>query len=163
MPYKALGGFSKNGGAWGFNGRTVEDAINAELDKLAEETRQLFTETARTWRRQPKFIVKSSQFERKVYTLDKIYSYVSAGTKPHLIRPKKAKNLRFRLGGFRAKTRPGVIAPSPGSRATGPFISTKEVMHPGVQARNFDDMIAKEMDRKIPKRIEDAINNATRK
>lgn len=70
---------------------------------------------------------------------DQIYNWLNEGTKPHVIRAKNAPYLRFRVGGFIAKTRPGSLFSGPGSPATGPMVSKKQVWHPGTEPRKWTE------------------------
>jgi len=74
-----------------------------------------------------------------VDTDDEIYTFVHEGTKPHVIRPKAGKRLRFQ-GTYTAKTAPGVIQSRQGG-ASGEFIYSAGVNHPGTKARNFTKAI----------------------
>lgn len=73
-------------------------------------------------------------------TDSKIYLYVTRGTRPHIIRPKRAKALAF-SSRFRAKTAQGYIRSYKGGRSGKPVFA-KEVKHPGTQARGFEEAIA---------------------
>lgn len=71
----------------------------------------------------------------------KIYQYVSRGTRPHTIRPKKAKVLRFNKK-YRAKTKPRVLGSTRGGSSP-PMVVAKVVHHPGTEARLFEEEIAR--------------------
>lgn len=64
---------------------------------------------------------------------------LNKGTRPHPIRPKRAKVLRFKVGG-RAKTRPGYIGSTRGSPGKTP-VASKRVMHPGTEPRAWTEAI----------------------
>lgn len=125
-------------------------ALNA-LRKQATPIRADFRETVKTWKRKPKFETKvslaGSRMTVTVYTTDPIYGYVDKGTKPHVIRPVKAKALHF-VTGYSAKTTPRVIGSREGG-ADGDEVFTKEVQHPGTKAREFDKIIARKWQRKF--------------
>ncbi|MDI9548188.1 MAG: hypothetical protein QM346_11390, partial [Chloroflexota bacterium] len=89
------------------------------------------------------------------------YRYVAEGTKPHAIRPKRARMLAF-PGTYRAKTTPGVI----GSQAGGGSGETRyasAVAHPGTQAREFHKLIAKKRQSSFKREMEEAMREAARK
>jgi hypothetical protein len=70
-----------------------------------------------------------------VDTFDEIYEMVHEGTRPHLIRAKKKKTLKFQ-GTYSAKTTPGVIQSKSGG-SSGPSLYRQVVRHPGFKGRNF--------------------------
>lgn len=106
-----------------------------------------FEATTATWKHKPVFTVDVSTKGQGpavlVGTSDQIYGYVNDGTKPHVIRPKRGRVLRF-ASGYTAKTSPGVIGSGAGG-ASGGAIFSRQVNHPGTKARNFDEIIAKKM------------------
>jgi len=98
-----------------------------------------------SWKRKPKFVRKraarrGNRIDGDVTTRDEIYGYVTGGTRRHVIRPRKARRLAFR-GGYRAKTRRRVLGSHRGG-AYGPLRFAKQVMHPGTEAREFQQEIA---------------------
>jgi len=70
------------------------------------------------------------------------YALVNAGARPHVIRPRHARILKFQRG-YRAATRPRVIGSHAAARY-GPVVTAQAVHHPGFEAREFDETIAKE-------------------
>jgi hypothetical protein len=100
--------------------------------------------TTRTWDHKVDFraelnINPNGGVSITVDTDDEIYEFVHEGTKPHVIRPKAGKRLRFQ-GTYTAKTVPGVIQ-SKGGGASGEFHYSAGVNHPGTKARNFSKAI----------------------
>lgn len=115
-----------------------------DMRKVGTGIKADFEKTTATWKTPVKFeeqISLSGGPQVEIFTLSKIYGYVDQGTRPHVIRPKKAKALRFQSG-YKAKTTPGII----GSSAGGPFgdvVFSKAVNHPGNAPRNFSKEIQK--------------------
>lgn len=70
-----------------------------------------------------------------------IYGYVEHGTRAHQIVARRAKRLRFGVGGS-PKTRPGFVG-STGGRAGSGAVFRQVVHHPGTKARNFSALIRK--------------------
>jgi hypothetical protein len=71
-----------------------------------------------------------------------------SGTRPHIIRPRRAKVLRFKWGGpgsYRAKTIKGGRFRGPGKVQGGKTVYRKKVMHPGFEARHFTERINKDL------------------
>lgn len=123
-----------------------------------------FEATTKSWKHKPVFTVDVSTKGQGpailVGTDDEIYRYVNDGTKPHPIFPKRAKVLRFQ-GGYSAKTSPGVIGSGSGG-ASGPTLFRPYVQHPGTEARNFDEVIAKKWQSRFRQEMEAAMAEATR-
>lgn len=116
-------------------------AIDNGLDNLAELARVDFETTVETWENPPEFTIEEKPGERIVGTDNEVYGFVNNGTPPHIIVGKPGKGLAFSPGG-RPKTTPGVIGSTSGSRGSGVIVRPR-VNHPGTEARNFDQAIAK--------------------
>jgi hypothetical protein len=141
--------------------------MSKAVDKSADDMLADFRKTTRTWKTDVKFYArpKGGRLGRRdlvitVYTNSQIYQYVEAGTKPHTIRPKKAKALKF-LSNYRAKTRPGFIGSGSGG-ASGDDVFAQEVHHPGAKARNFAAIIAKRHAPRFKKNVDAAMARAAR-
>lgn len=115
--------------------KAVQQAVQEEAKNIKRE----FEATTRTWRHKPTFIIDHNATEPNVYTFDKIYAYVSGGTRPRTIKPRKAKLLRFNSV-FRAKSVPNKLTARAGFSGP-PVAFRKEVKHPGIKARHFDKLI----------------------
>lgn len=124
-----------------------DKAMERALDKTGKAMIRDFKRTVATWEDKPAFSILSRSYKigRRgvsitVGTRDKIYRYVSRGTPPHIIRPRKAAALAF-PGKFTPKTAPGRFLSKPGSRG-GETVFAKEVRHPGTEARKFEELVA---------------------
>lgn len=137
----------------------LKTAVNSALDKVAKGTQSDYKETYRTWTRvRPDArITTPSDGQRLVSVADKIYRYVDWGTRPHMIRPKRAKFLFFSRS-FRAKTTPNVIGSSAGSRGQRDTFA-KSVKHPGIRARRFTEAIYSKRKYELQKEVNKAIGN----
>jgi hypothetical protein len=135
------------------------------LRSISKDVRKDFEATVKTWEHKPRFeeaiSLKGAGPQFLVGTDDEIYKFVDKGTKPHIIRPKKARALHF-MGGYRAKTKPNVIGSSSGG-ASGPEVFTKHVNHPGTKARGFEEAIGKKWDKQFKKRMHTAMKKAAKK
>ena len=91
-----------------------------------------------------------------------IYTYVDQGTKPHPIRPVRAKMLRFRTG-YQPKTlaRPARTVAG-GGTTTGPEVRAMLVKHPGSKAREFSRTIAEDIRPDFEKIIEQTFRRVSR-
>lgn len=131
-------------------------AIENALEGTAKAIKVDYLVTAQTWQHKPRFdITNPGNYTREIATSDEIYGYVDLGTRPHIIRPRNASQLRFQSG-YKAKTSPNVIASRPGGKF-GPTVYTREVKHPGTQARGFSKAIAKKWNREWPRNLQRAI------
>lgn len=123
--------------------KVIEGAKNNAL--------RLFRGTVRTWTRKPRFEadvnVSGDTVEMIAGTDDRIYSFVNFGTKPHIIRPRRAKALAF-FSKYRAKTQPGSLKSGPGG-ASGNRVFAKFVNHPGFKGRRFTDEVARLTEEKL--------------
>lgn len=133
-------------------------ALNNVIDRAEKD----FSKTVATWKKKPSFIKRKaskSKLMAQVYTQDEIYTYVVRGTKAHVITPKRAPVLRFQTG-FTSKTVPRRISSRRGG-ASGNFVAAKKVRHPGTEARDFDIVIAEQLQPVLVKEAVGAIKKAT--
>ena len=122
--------------------RIMRNALRTEARHIKKE----FEKTTATWdhdvdfREHTHLKLSYSVMSVEVETDDEIYHFVSGGTKPHDIRPKKQGGTLAFQSGYKAKTSPRQI----GSRSGGSFGATvfaKAVKHPGTKAREFPEVI----------------------
>lgn len=140
--------------------KKMDRAINNALDGSALAAKVDFDTTTRTWRRRPGFLIKTPRYGvRDIYTIDAIYSYVSGGTRAHIIRPKKrGGRLAFFRSGFRAKTRHQYIGSNKGKQAGSDFVTPQSVMHPGNKPRELDVAIQKKWQKQLSKTLQRSID-----
>ena len=156
------------------NQRIVQDSIAQMMTKkTAPEVKTLFRKTVFGWKNKPAF--KQKLTRRAGYMSETIwaegpsadqYQMVNFGTPPHIITPRgSGYPLKFKWGGtgsYKASSRPGIIQ-SKRHYKTGPVVRLASVNHPGSEARNFDQAIAKEYAPTFRKDIQDAIGVAAAK
>lgn len=116
--------------------KAIEDSAKVVEKGILKD----YEATTRTWDHKVNFraemtINPNGGVSITVDTDDEIYTFVHEGTKPHVIKPKAGKRLRFQ-GTYTAKTVPGVIQSKQGG-ASGEFVYSAGVNHPGTKARNF--------------------------
>jgi len=95
-----------------------------------------------------------------VYTDSEIYALVNAGSPPHPIYPRKGGFLRFKPG-YRPATTPGQLRSRRAYRS-GKYVIARSISdpeHPGFEARNFDELVAKEYDPQFVKDMQEAVNS----
>ena len=140
-------------------------AYEGALRETAEEIKKDLEAVTRTWEHEVKFTVRVIKRRDRlgitVSTKDKIFAYLNYGTKAHVIRPKRARVLRFQSG-YSAKTRPGFIGSSPGG-ASGDTVFAQSVNHPGTAPRGFDKIIAKRRQKSLQSKMNHAMAVAARK
>lgn len=132
-------------------------AAEAQLDVSAKEASDLLAKPTSTWNHKPKMRTVRGRLWRAAGTNDRIYRFVSQGTRKHTIRGKNGRLLAF--GPSRPKTRPGSLNARGGSRKkASTFVN--QVNHPGTKPRRFDDAAAKKLQRGLKKQMQDAITKA---
>lgn len=136
-------------------------AITNALNGAAKGVKVDFGVTTQTWDHRPEFAIDApSEFVREVSTDDDVYSMLNEGTRPHEIRPRKARLLVFQTP-FRSKTLPNEIMGRRGSKG-GATVRAKVVHHPGTAARNWTKVIKQKWDRQLPVLLQRAIDSTVR-
>lgn len=147
------------------NTRAMMKELTGEMKDIHKEVDKDFDSTVKTWENKPKFDREFSSRPNQIRfftgTSNEIYGYVSGGTKPHRIVPKRAKVLHFQ-GNYQAKTSPGSIPAGPGG-ASGPEVFSKGVMHPGTKPRNFDKQIAQKWKKSFKQRLVKTMKDVAKK
>lgn len=130
--------------------------VTNTMSALAKAIKVDYDVTTQTWDNRPKVtIAGSGPDEREIAVQSAIYAMLEGGTKPHLIRPRRAKVLAFRSP-FRAKTVPNQIMSGPGSQGS-TDVFTKAVRHPGTKPRNWSKVIAQKWRKQAPVVMQRAI------
>jgi len=148
-----------------------DDAIRLELlngmRKFGTQVKKEYEKTVTTWNDKPKFgyeIALDSQGPTMIAGVTgggagaEHWRYVNEGTRPHVILPKGDYPLAFQSG-YNAKSTPGLISAKAGG-SYGDVVYARGVMHPGTEARNFDEVIQKEMTPRFKRAMEDAMKKA---
>jgi len=137
-----------------------QKVIEAQLNAAAKDIQTQFQKTTAAWDEQVTFRIEKKGTDtrpvRLVLAENDVYYYVARGTERHLIEPRQAKFLRFATG-YTPKTRPGVIGSFAGG-PTGPVVFAGAVEHPGSEARNFDKLIATDVQKRFPGMVLKAID-----
>lgn len=145
-----------------FRSSVFRDAVRAEAEAIRDEIFKDFDATVKTWNHKPTFAggvtVKGQQISIEIKTDDKVYGYVTEGTKKHIIKPVRAKRLRFQSK-YKAKTTPKVIGSKSGGKS-GPVVFAKVAHHPGTKARKFNETIAKKWNPIFKRRMQAALDRA---
>lgn len=146
--------------------RIRQAIIDAQNDLTGPKLIGLFQKTTTGWDNEPDFISKridtASQLGIYVYPSGQYadqYALVNEGAKPHLIRPKRARMLRFQRG-YRAATIPRVLS-SRAKERSGPVVGAHVVHHPGFEPRKFTETIADTHKDEFERDMQEAIRGAT--
>lgn len=142
----------------------ILNALRAEGKEIIDD----YNQTVQTWRNKPTFeqaISLSGGDATVLVTPDgpnrQQFEYVDKGTRPHIIRPRRATVLRFK-GAYRAKTQPGVIGSGPGG-ASGADVYRQFVNHPGTEARRFSEIIEQRRRKRFQAAMVDAMQRGMEK
>ncbi|MBA3867775.1 MAG: hypothetical protein H0X30_01325 [Anaerolineae bacterium] len=146
-------------------GQEYVTAMKKAAQKTADLTKRDLESTTRTWKHKPKFAVvvgeNAAAYVVFAGTNDQIYRYVDEGTKPHDIKPKRSKFLRF-SSGYTAKGKTGVIGSQPGG-SSGDNVFSQGVHHPGFAGRHFTVLIAKRRQKTMEQEMSQALAKVARK
>lgn len=123
----------------------------ATKDIITDEALPLFEKTTRTWRNQPRFAARKAYHGYGV-TVDPEYPFewINRGTRVRYATMSKD---------WASKTKPNVIASYKGAGRV-LFVSRKRP-RPGIQARNFTDIIMRRVQARAAGRMRDALNEAS--
>ncbi len=134
------------------------DAAKLGMQDAAEAAILDFEKTTATWSHQPNFTMKEQRDGFLVGTDDDVWSILDHGSRAHLIVARRAKRLRFGVGGS-PKTRPGFIGSQSGSPGSG-AVFARAVQHPGTKARGWSRLIAAKYKAQLQRYIEARIREA---
>lgn len=157
----------------------TDSVMRQELKSVVEDTsielKGYFEGVVKAWTTKVRFrrVTRVSPYliSARVFAVGKnknIWQYVDEGTKPHVIKPKNAPRLSFKLG-YSARTAPGVgKGGSPNAnagtgQATGDRVFAMQVQHPGTKARQFAKTFNARLSPSYTRRIEAAIRRAVRR
>lgn len=136
--------------------------IDAQNNVTKRKLTDLFKQTTEGWQDPPQFssrrIDTSSQLGIRVYPSGKNadkWALVNEGARAHIIRPRRARLLRFQTG-YKAGTKVRTLR-STAYQRSGKFVQTKLVHHPGFEAREFTQTIADEHEPEFNQDMQDAI------
>jgi len=143
----------------------VERIADTMKNKTAPELKKVFRGTVFGWSEKPSFQQKlerrATSISMTVYTNNKIYSLVNAGSPEHPITSKRGGFMLHFKKGYRASTKPGSLVSSRKYRSL-PWWTAQTVNHPGFTPRKFDELIAKGYDPKFREDMQDAFAKASK-
>lgn len=89
------------------------------------------------------------------------FKWLNLGTKPHTIRARRAKYLRFQTG-YQPGSKPNQTFTSKPRKADGAFVQKKQVHHPGFPARNWSKLIVDAHQKPFERWMEAAMRQAAK-
>lgn len=141
--------------------KAVLDAIERANEVEAKEVEKDLLKPTATWQHAVEARINKTKTGFTILIRDKVYAMVEGGTKPHVIRPKRAKALRFNSR-FRSKTVPNKLTSRKGMSRP-PVRFAKEVKHPGTKPRNFKKVAKERSQKRYPKTLRRFIKEALKK
>lgn len=147
--------------------------MQLELLQIGNEWRTYFLRAVSDWKGKPRFQIKVtnrnnrlSLFVEPTGEFAQRWRWVDEGTEgPYKIRAKPSNpsgKLKFRAG-YSPRTRPVAQANVGTGRATGDWVQTQEVTHPGIEAREFTRAYANRIKPEFARRINNAIRRGIRR
>jgi len=147
--------------------------ILTELNNIGSDMRDYYQDVTASWKTKTTFNVylKVTPELISVYVDPKsdIFRYVDEGTgqraggSAYIIRPKRpGYPLRFR-GGYNARTQPVARYDVGDGTSSGNYVSTYEVLHPGITPREFTKTAQENIKRRFKRDIENALRRGARR
>lgn len=152
----------------------VRQELEAALDGEGRASARELEKTTMGWRgRKPRFdyIYEVSGNDASLlvgptgdqHAVNK-WRWLDEGTRPHIIRARRAPFLRYRLG-YIAGSRPGTLRTKRGYHTGGPGLwrMSRAVRHPGTEARGWSALVQRRRKPKFIKAMNDALRRGMRK
>lgn len=153
--------------------RAVRQAVFEAADELNDKAETAVSD----WKHKPRFqvqrVITPSMISVTISPAGRnatIFNYVDQGTKgpyriPKFIRPEtqtaKPVLLKFRTG-YNARTAPVAKHHQGSGRASGAWVSKRQVTHPGIRARKFLTTFEEELRPSLNRRVDNGIRRAVR-
>lgn len=151
--------------------KTLRKELSEALHETGDELKKMHQDAVRDWKHRPKFKLtyalekdRMSVEIRPAGQHKRIYRFVDAGTRgPYIIRPKKpGGRLRFQTG-YDAKTMPIAKGHVGTGGYSGEWVSASQVVHPGIEAREFSKTFTEDIRPQFIQAIENAFRRALRR
>lgn len=157
--------------------KTVRNQVRVGLKRVGKRVQKAFERVVSNWRNKPGFRFQVGSGPKQLFLrvqvtgsrkAKRIWNWIDkTGTKPHIIRPKRAKVLRFVWGGpgsYLAKTGAGPARfGGPGTVKGGKVVFTKQVNHPGFKARKFGEAILKDTEPELDREVRNGYRRGLRR
>ncbi|MFZ9755850.1 MAG: hypothetical protein ACO3DK_07455 [Bacteroidia bacterium] len=137
--------------------KSVQDSVRKEIKNQQRETvRELKRETS-YWKRAAVFDINETDEGATISTNDPRYTWVDEGTKPHVIRPRNARVLRWLPG---SRVRNEIARRNAMADRSDVAQYASSVNHPGIRPRNFTDTVLRRREKKAEKSISQVLEKA---
>lgn len=134
--------------------RSVKQQLLREQKKNARELQRVTS----TWRNPLQLEIEDTDEGATISTDDQRYQWVDEGTKPHEIRPKNGRVLRF-LPGNRVRAEIARRQMN-AARRDANAVFVKQVSHPGIRPRSITERVMAKRRIPIISAVEDAVEKA---
>ncbi|MBZ0281029.1 MAG: hypothetical protein K8L97_09825 [Anaerolineae bacterium] len=143
--------------------------LRQEAEAVGAELLEKHRAVVRTWKHKPDFRLVVRVFPTAIVVTvtprgqhKRLFRWVDKGTKPHIIVARRKPYLRFQRG-HQAKTKPIARYNVGNGGRTGPWVSKKQVNHPGTKPRLFTKTFSDAIKPILSQRIERAFRRARKK
>jgi len=148
-----------------YNVKKIRDRITGALLSEGKKQVEMLEQTVQHWKgNKPKFEATFDIDRKGAYLLvgpsgdteaARIWGYLNDGTKPHIITPKRAPALAFRVP-YRAGSQPNMLKTRPSQRGSR-WVRTQIVRHPGNEPRNWTEVVYKRRRDKLIRDVNHAL------
>lgn len=155
----------------------MRDEVRVGLKRVGDRTEKAYKRIVQNWQRKPGFKAEVGSGTKQLFVRIKVTGsrrdivnwnrIDKTGARPHIIRPKRGKFLRFVWGGYGsydAKTKPSPARfGGSGKVANGKVVFLRKVNHPGFKPRKFSEAINKDARPLVDKEVRNAVRRGLRK
>jgi hypothetical protein len=136
--------------------RHVREAVEDQQKRMVKALEKATS----AWEKPVDFETNATNDEgATISTEDKRYQWVDEGTKPHVIRPRNARMLRWLPG---SNVRNEIARRQARADQRDVAMYAKEVKHPGIRPRSFTETVIRKRSRHVYKAIDDAVFDVIR-
>ena len=149
-----------------FNRSAFDKELRQALAQTLALAEKELGKTTKTWNHKPEWEKKIGQhgtgLEGSYLTDDDIYRWVSGGTEGPYPIPKDGPGWLSFPSAYRAKTVPNLAYSRAGGPSGDKVTIFGQVMHPGIEARNFDKTVAKYVEPWFKKYTQEAMDRGAK-
>lgn len=136
----------------------VDSAVKAQLLREQKKNARELQRATATWKNPLQLEIDDTDEGATISTDDQRYEWVDEGTKPHDIRPRNARVLRFLPGnGVRSEI---ARRKNNAARRDAQAVYTRQVRHPGIKPRSITERVMAKRRIPIVSAVEDAVEKA---
>ncbi|MCA9326776.1 hypothetical protein KC976_04235 [Candidatus Saccharibacteria bacterium] len=157
--------------------KVVRDEVRVGLKRVGDRVVKAYENVVKNWRGKPGFKAQIGSGEKVLFVrirvtgkrrvIDNWNRIDKTGARPHVIRPKRGKFLRFVWGGYgsydaKTKAAPARFGGS-GRVSNGRVVFLRKVNHPGFKPRKFSEAINKDALPVLERETRNAVRRGLRK